>query len=444
MMRDWPTSDDELIPLEPEARFGGEEEATAAAAAGGGGGGGGGGGAGAAGAVGAVMQGAAMLVQAIGGVALQAADREGRPDVMAKRHTTRFERVYSGLQRIKAERAEARRDLDAAVAWLRDPNNHVQWMSGPAAMTAAPKGQVLCDPLFPPAPTMPQKARSRSPGGHAAANPACKCPTAPCAFRDRAKGDLPGWLLQAAEAERKIAGIEVGGHGRSQVLDVEVEADVHNLGTMREFTREARRSWTFLMSLEGLHPVLLASGMTAIWRTPLLFSPEVIKDLFIRFEPPFPNDPEALQGKVPAVVGRGILEMTLALYGMGMLPESYPVPLWVFTGDPEGIGPTIGQVAAVQAQMLQGSTAAGAGGGADLRGRVRYMIETGEVLRVPSVPADHPAVQAVVQVHQAGVQAALRPPFREAHPILFWSGVGAGSLAAVGGAIWAGLKLSRP
>ena len=72
------------------------------------------------------------------------------------------------------------------------------------------------------------------------------------------------------------------------------------------------------------------------------------------------------------------------------------------------------------------------------------MIETGEVLRVPSVPADHPAVQAVVQVHQAGVQAALRPPFREAHPILFWSGVGAGSLAAVGGAIWAGLKLSRP
>ena len=448
----------DLIPLDPDAPVFGIDEPDQGGAppAGGGPPGetdhlpqgapqGGGGGANPAAAVGAIMQGAAMMVGAIAGAAAGAVDQQARPDIMAKRHVTRMGDALRGLWRIQNERDRMQERFDQAVAWLNDDSNRVQWMTGTFAMNAARKGKVKCPPLYPTPVGRAKMIKGDSPGGHAIGNPGCMCKTAKCAFRGRVKVDYDIMRGQASDAAGWLISIDSDRAGNVEV------PDTPNTGNINQFRSEAKRSWSLLMSLEGFRAILLAAGITALWRSAELLDPNTLKLLF-------PDDPDGRKGKVPAAMGRNLIDMGLTLYGMGMVPGGFTLPLWSYGYSEQesnaiGIGPNIGQVAAVQARMygtgqagavFSGYARYGAAPVGGLRGIIRSMIDSGEIRQVPEAP---PSAVPGANIEAFQTQAAAEQKrFRreKRNKVLKTAGLVTGGVATTGLLVWGLFKVLSP
>lgn len=210
---------------------GGQADAQAA-----GGGGGGGGAETALGVVGAIAGATGMIIN---GIAM-AVQQQSQPDIMAKRHATRFNRMLGDLERIDAEQEAAREKIRESGAWLRSSANRKQWMSGSAARTAAPAGSRYCEELYEDHPA----GRRESPGGHVWGDTNCRCKTAACAYKDPAKAQ---WHKD--RIVRLKRSLESG--------------DLYRRYTNKR--EELQRSWGFLMGIMAFEPLLLHApeGSTA-------------------------------------------------------------------------------------------------------------------------------------------------------------------------------------
>jgi len=358
-------------------------------------GGGGGGGANPAAAVGAIMSGAAALTGAITGAVMAGRETETRPDIMAHKQVKRLGKAISGLQRCQREYTQAKKVRDAAVAWLRHPAHKEQWMTGGPAMSIAPPGLRTCPPLIPNVPGEPARPSHSSPGGHAIASPGCGCKTALCAYRPRVRPQVHLRSSEAALYTTKMRNIKEGGALRGAGEAELATPMAKNRGSIEFYRYHAKIAWSFLISLEGFREVLFAAGMPVLWKSADMTAPATIKAIF-------PDEVGASEGIIPARIGQDVISGALAMYGQGMLPASYPPPLWAYgfsEGDRDriGTGPNISQLATIQADMYgQGSAAPsfsgvrfGAGdlsGVTSLRGRITELILNNQHHSIRSSP----------------------------------------------------------
>jgi hypothetical protein len=372
----------------------------AAAAAGGGGGGGGAGNV-----VGQILQAVADIIPGITAAAATGTEQQADPPIMAKRHSTRFQRQLAALERLTREDAADRAARDAAIAALRRAPRK-QWMTGAAARAAAPAGRRACPPLYDGAPDPPQN----NPGGHAYGDPLCQCPTAACAYLD----PLGAAALQAQirDLGRRLTARQSTRDGGN--VDLWQGAQRGNMAAHRA---EALRSYGFLLTLRSYEPLLRYSpvGVAMVsWAPPdsLLFAPRTLALLF-------PGDADARRGIVPALDRSRVLSDCLNAAVIYPVLGGLRPPTWIYGLAPEErarieVGPPLGLV-------LQIANAPGnIGGGVNrLSSGVRTLL-LGDpaqaqalfndyLARAPILPPPEPhwAERAVVYLERHWVSAAL-------------------------------------
>lgn len=307
-----------------------QDTGDAAAAAGAASGGGSGGGANAAA---AIVQAAEGILDGITAAAQIGTAQQAQPDIMAKRHSTRFQNMLTGIRRLDAEVVELHQRRTEAIAWLQGAPKK-QWMTGAAAMAVAPAGQRSCPPLYEGAPG----GVTRNPGGHAYGDPTCRCPTSPCAFRDP---------LGAADRQARVADINRRLVAIVSTRDAGNE-DFYgskNRGNYRTYRTQALRSYGFLLTLRGYEPLLRYSplGAAAVSWAPsdsVLFAPATLRALF-------PDDPDAQRGIVPALDRSRILGDWLNTAAVFPALAALRPPTWIYGLTPEErarveVGPPIG------------------------------------------------------------------------------------------------------
>ena len=364
------------------------------------------------------------------------------PAGVSKEQTLRFVGAMNSLEQLQQELARTMVRHRAAVGWLRNPLNKLRWMTGSVAMNAAPANRKLCPPVYPWIPPLPPQPQRPNPGGWAYGKPWCKCPTEDCAFTIDAKPLVPAKKIEARETELLAYKIRFS---RPAGLGTYKDGLGPNAGNIRAARREAMQAWSLLMSLDAMSSLFTMAGVMADWRPPNLTSRAALRLLF-------PDDDDAKAGRIPAEVANRALATGLTQYAMGRFPRGYTMPLWVYGFTPEqardiSIGPTIAQVAAVQAtsppvetppaanrSRRKGRTFAGDDYGygavsSGLRDRLHGLIATGQIRNVPEAPPS--AVPGVVVEEFNQTVEANRG----------WStgakvAVGAAAAAVVGTAAW--------
>ena len=396
-------------------------------------------------AIGAVGSAISGTVNAIAGAAVSGTAQQAQPDIMAKTHVTRLQKALAGLKRCRTDLRKMAEKHNGAVAWLQHPNHKKRWTT--QSHTPAP-GTLLCPTLWDNPPGLPAKIQPESPGGHVFGEIFCRCPTDPCAYKGRVAGLVLGKKLEATTTRAKMEGIKHGGHGRLPG-DVNVPLAAKT-GSIDYFRMEALRSWSFLLSLEVFRDLIfLTSGYPVPWRSASFVDPVTLKYLF---SPLYSGDEvanaswgdpaaaaSAEEGRVPAHIGSEILAQAINFYAQGLLHTGYTPPIWVYNFNRQErenyvVGPTIGQIAAVQANWQPD--------GSSLMERLRTDIASGAIRSIPEVqpgalPGARVATAPVLSAEQQAILSATARPESWWTPMRTVGVVIGGTLAASATAILA-------
>lgn len=206
-------------------------------------------------AVGSILQGVAAIAAAVGGSIATGVITES--SIFRKAITTQNQ-----LGRDLNEINKLRRATRDYRKWLNNSNNRKRWMTGDLAMSTAPKNIKNCPPRY------QGMASSRNPGGHAYADPLCKCKTHSCAYSNPAKAHAYQLWLKKGPYE----GWGPGPSNPPLVVGRGLQWRIN----------QAREEWNYLMMIGPAQALWNAQRpQEAInINIPMLTSPEVMDSLF--------------------------------------------------------------------------------------------------------------------------------------------------------------------